>query len=246
MKKSPSKNKKIRLIQSKQSCEHCDIEHLCISVGIGKRFAHKLNEIVKQSDSYKRGQVIYRRGDKFKSLYVIQSGVAKSETSNADGRQQITGFYFPGDLIGIDSIASDIQPCDLIAVEKTHLCEIPFADLEKVCTAFPGLQHELFMRMGERIYRDEFHSLLGRSESAEKRILTFLISLFKRLEGTQYISGNYIYLPMTKSEISSYLGLQPETFSRSMKTLQAKGYIINTLKYVEILNLDDILQVVGN
>lgn len=234
--------KNIQLVQSKQSCEYCDIKHLCISVGIGKQYAHKLNEIVKQSETYERGQIIYARGSDFKSLYVIQNGVAKSETSNIGGRQQVTGFYFPGDLIGTDSLTTKKHPCDLIAVDKTHLCEIPFIDLEKLCLAFPKLQHELFMRMGQRIYHGEYHNLLGRGETAEKRILGFLVELLEKLKGSQYLSGNYIYLPMTKYEISSYLGLQPETFSRSMKQLQNKGYIINTLKHIEILNFDDIIQ----
>jgi CRP/FNR family transcriptional regulator len=246
MKKKPSKSQNIHLVQSKQSCEHCDIEHLCISVGIGKQYAHKLNEIVKQSETYERGQIIYNRGSEFKSLYVIQNGVAKSETSNADGRQQVTGFYFPGDLIGTDSLTTNKYPCDLIAVEKTHLCEIPFADLEKLCLVFPELQHELFMRMGQRIYHNEYHSILGRGETAEKRILGFLVELLEKLKGSQYLSGNYIYLPMTKYEISSYLGLQPETFSRSIKQLQQKGYVNNTLKYIEILKFDNIIQVVNN
>lgn len=246
MKKCSSKDKNIHLIQSKQSCGHCDIEHLCISVGLGKQYAHKLNEIVKQSKIYERGQVIYNRGDRFKSLYIVQNGVAKSETSNADGRQQITGFYFPGDLVGIDSLTTSKHPSDLVAVEKTHLCEILFSDLEELCTAFPKLQHELFMRMGQRIYHDEYHTLLARGENSEKRILGFLVELFVKLEGSKYISGNSIYLPMTKYEISSYLGLQPETFSRSMKQLEKRGYVKNTLKYIEILNIDGLIQVVKN
>lgn len=246
MKSISSKNKDIHLVQCKQSCEHCDIEHLCISVGIGRKYAYKLNEIVKQSETYERGQVIYNRGDTFKSLYVVQNGVAKSETSNADGRQQVTGFYFSGDLIGIDSLTTKKYPSDLIAVEKMHLCEIPFKDLEELCTAFPRLQHELFLRMGQRIYHNEYHTLLGRGETAEKRILGFLVELFDKLETSKYISGSFIYLPMTKYEISSYLGLQPETFSRSMKQLENKGYIKNTLKYIEILNLNDIIHVVKN
>ena len=246
MKKSPSNNKCIHLVQSKQACGHCDIEHLCISVGIGKKYAHKLNEIVKQSETYERGQIIYNRGDRFTSLYVLQKGVAKSETSNSNGRQQVTGFYFPGDLIGIDSLTTNKHPSDLVAIEKTQLCEIPFTDLEKLCTAFPKLQHELFMRMGQRIYHDEYHTLLGRAETAEKRILGFLVELFEKLEGSKYISDCFIYLPMTKYEISSYLGLQPETFSRSMKILEKKGYVKNTLKYIEILNFDSIAKVVKN
>lgn len=246
MKKFPLKNNNIRLVQAKQDCEHCEIEHLCISVGISDKNAHKLNQIVKQGDSYDTGQNIYKRGDKFKSLYVIQKGIAKSEMSNIDGRQQVTGFYFPGDLVGIDSISKDELPCDLVAIEKTWLCEIPFDKLEKLCSADPGLQHELFMRMGQRIYHDEYRCLAVRTEAADKRILGFITELFYKLDGSKYISGNRLQLPMIKVDISSYLGLQPETFSRSMKRLQEKGYLINTPKHIEIMDFDRIIEAIEN
>ena len=246
MKNFPLKNDNIRLVQAKQDCEHCEIEHLCISVGINDKNAHQLNQIVKQGDSFETGQVIYKRGDKFKSLYVIQKGIAKSETSNIDGRQQVTGFYFPGDLIGIDSISKDELPCDLIAIEKTWLCEIPFNKLEKLCSADPGLQHELFMRMGQKIYHDEYCYLAVRNEAAEKRILGFITELFYKLEESKYISGNCLQLPMTKVDISSYLGIQPETFSRSMKRLQEKEYLISTPKHIEIMDFDRIIEAIEN
>jgi len=241
-KKSPD----IRLVKSKQDCGHCDIQELCVSVGIEDQYTEKLNEIVKQSGAFDAGQIVYRRGDNFKSLYVIQSGIAKSETGNIDGRQQVTGFYFPGDLIGIESISTKKQPCDLIAVEKTRFCEIPFAELEKLCTELPELQHELFLRMGQRIHHDEFTCLVNRGETVERRILLFLTEIFQKLGNSKYVSANCLSLPMTKADISSYLGLQPETFSRSLKQLQKKGYIKSKLKHVEILDLEGMLQVVEN
>ena len=241
-----SKNSNIRLVQSKKDCGHCDVEHLCIGDGINDKYAHKLNKIVKQGDCYDPGQLIYKRGDKFTSVYVIQQGMAKSETSNIDGRPQVTGFYFPGDLIGLDAVSQDVLPCDLVAIEKTWLCEIPFYKLEKLCSVDSGLQHELFMRMGQRIHHDEYHCLAVRNDAADKRILGFITELFQKLVGSDYITDNYLQLPMIKVDISSYLGLQPETFSRSMKRLQEQGYLINTTKHIEIMDLDRIIKVIEN
>ncbi|HBH36357.1 MAG TPA: hypothetical protein DDW45_08430, partial [Gammaproteobacteria bacterium] len=79
-------------------------------------------------------------------------------------------------------------------------------------------------------------------ESADARTLGFLTEQFQKLAGSKYISGNYLHLPMTKADLSSYLGIQPETFSRSMKRLQDKGYIINSVKHIEILNLEGMIK----
>ncbi|KAG1682890.1 Transcriptional activator protein FnrA [Nymphon striatum] len=206
------KNTFFRLVKSKQTCGYCDIQQLCISSGIDKENSEKLNEIVKPGGPFNVGELIYRRGEKFSSLYVIQCGLVKSETSNADGRKQVTGFYFPGDLV--EALSSD----------------------------FPTLQHELFMRMGKKIYHDEYSCLVNRSESAEKRMLCFLTELFKKLEGSMFVSGNRLHLPMAKVDLASYLGLQPETLSRTLKQLQEKGYIINSPKEIEFLDLETMIK----
>lgn len=234
----------MRLVKHKQTCEQCDVEQLCIKVGIDVQHADKFSEIVKPGGSYDAGEAIYRRGDHFKSLYVVQCGVAKSETETVDGRHHVTGFYFPGDLIGLDSVSVRTQPCNVIAVEKTWVCEIPFIQLEQLCIEAPSLQHEIFMRMGQRIYDDEYNCLMARGESADTRILGFLTEKFQKLAGSQYISVNYLHLPMSKADLSSYLGIQPETFSRSMKRLQDKGYIINSAKHIEILDLKSMIKAV--
>lgn len=242
------KNKKncFHLVKSKQTCGYCDIQQLCISSGIDKNHSEKLNDIVKPVGPFDTGQHIYRRGEKFNSLYVIQCGVAKSETSSAEGRKQVTGFYFPGDLVGMESISTSTHPCDVIAIEKSWACEIPFAKLEALSSDFPTLQHELFMRMGKKIYHDEYSCLVGRSESAEKRMLCFLTDLFKKLEGSTFVTGNHLHLPMAKVDLASYLGLQPETLSRTLKQLQEKGYILNTPKDIEFLDLDAMIKVSEN
>lgn len=245
MKKPSSSNPNIRLVQSKQSCGHCDIEHLCISAGMHEE-SDDFNEIVKTSDSFDARERIFKRSDPVSSLYVIQSGAAKSQTTNADGRHQVVGFYFPGDLVGIETIAIKKHPCDVFALEKTWLCEVPFESLETLCGSHPSLQHELFMRMGERIYHDEYSCLLRRDETADKRVLSFITELYKKLEGSKYIKGASIHLPMTKTDLSSYLGLQPETLSRTLKQLQAKGYIVNSASQIEILDFEGINHVVQN
>lgn len=237
---------RFHLVKSKQTCGHCDIQQLCISAGIDENNTEKLNEIVKSSGPYDLGDVIYRRGDTFKSLYVIQCGIAKSETSSVEGRKQVTGFYFPGDLIGMESISTNIHPCDVIAIEKTWVCEIPFHKLEALSSNYPTLQHELFMRMGQKIYHDEYNCLVNRNESAEKRMLCFLTDLYKKLQCSAYVTDNCLSLPMAKVDLASYLGLQPETLSRTLKQLDKKGYIINTVKHIEFVDLDRMIKVTEN
>ena len=53
------------------------------------------------------GDPIYRAGDRFGHLYLLNSGLAKVVGLSADGREQVVGLKFRGDWLGFDGIAND-------------------------------------------------------------------------------------------------------------------------------------------
>jgi CRP/FNR family transcriptional regulator len=60
----------------------------------------------------------------------------------------------PGEPVGINAIGNH-HPCDAEALEHTELCELPFAQLEKLARAYPPIQHHLLRLMSEEIVKDE-------------------------------------------------------------------------------------------
>ncbi len=48
-----------------------------------------------------KGDRIYHAGEKFRSVYAVRSGAIKTISNTQDGQEQITGFYLPGEIIGI-------------------------------------------------------------------------------------------------------------------------------------------------
>lgn len=239
-------NRSVRLIKSKQECAHCDIAELCIAVGMDEDRAEEMNNIVKTIGPIKRDTHVYRQGDLFNSLYAIQTGAVKSESVTREGRSHVTGFFFPGDLVGVDAFATGRYPSTITALESTWLCELPYTDLERLCSEFPGLQHEFIARLGNRIYKDEYDCLLNRGEPADKRVMSFLYSTHEKLNQA---TGNDSYrfnLPMTKLDAASYLGLTPESLSRSLKRLQNQGLIKNSPRSIELLNLTAIRKAITN
>ena len=70
----------------------------------------------------KTGQAIYRAGDVFKGIYLVRSGFIKTVALLEDGREQMTGFYTGGDVLGIDAIGSVDHPTDAVALEDSDVC----------------------------------------------------------------------------------------------------------------------------
>ena len=98
------------------------------------------------------GDVIYRPGETFSNLYVLNTGFFKIVKLTADGREQVVSLKFRGDWMGFDGIAREAYGCEAIAMDTGELWTIPYAGLIAGCVDCPELLtllHEA-MRAGRR------------------------------------------------------------------------------------------------
>ena len=159
----------INISSMKAACKDCSLRELCLPLGLSEPDISSLDKMVKRRRVLKKGEMLYRFGDPLHSLYAIRNGALKTTGLIEDGRAQITGFYLPGELLGIDAINTDHHPCSAEALEISEVCEIPYASLAELTQKIPGLQHQLLRIMSREIVRDEeMLMMLGRM-SAEAR-----------------------------------------------------------------------------
>ena len=218
------------------SCASCRLNELCLPIALDKNEVDQLNEIVQRNRPNKKGDHLYRQGDTFKSVYAVRSGSFKSYVLTSNGNRRVTGFFLPGEIIGMDGIASNSYTNSTMALEHSSICEIPFNQLERLSQKMPALQHHFFAIMGNEITRDQdLHTLLS-SCTAEQRIVSFLLGLSSRYARVS-LSATRFLLPMTRSDIGEYLGLTVETVSRILTALQRKSFISVNNREIELLDL---------
>ncbi len=129
----------INISSIKAACKDCSLHELCLPLGLSEPDLSALDKIIKRRRTLKKGELLYRYGDPLRSLYAIRSGTLKTTGLIEDGRAQVTGFYLPGELLGIDAINTDLHPCSAEALETSEVCEIPFDSLEELAQKVPGL-----------------------------------------------------------------------------------------------------------
>jgi len=218
------------------SCASCRLNELCLPIALNKTEIHQLDEIVERNRPYKKGDHLYRQSDEFKSVYAVRSGSFKSYVLSDNGQGRVTGFFLPGEIIGMDGIASSNYANSTVALEHSSICEIPFQQLERLSHQLPNLQHHFFAIMGNEIAKDQqIHTLLS-SYTAEERTASFLLGLSSRYSRVS-LSPTRFLLPMTRSDIGEYLGLTVETVSRIFTALQRKGLIDVNNREVELLDI---------
>jgi len=226
----------ISIAAIKAACTDCSLRDLCLPLGLGADDLRALEDTVKSHRKLNKGEFLYRVGDPFRSLYAIRTGSTKTCEIAADGSVQITGFHLPGELLGIDAINSEKHPCDVVALETTEICELPFGKLEGLARELPGLQHQLFRLMSREIAEEEVQLLMLGRMKAEERLAAFLLSISKRYHHLGY-SPTDLHLPMSRQDLGDYLGLALETVSRLFSRFQEDKLITVQGRNVKLLNV---------
>ena len=95
----------MKLEAMKVACSSCSLRELCLPVGLSAADIERVDELVGARRTLKRGEVLFRAGDRFESLYAVRTGFFKTRISSEDGRDQVTGFQMAGELLGLTASA---------------------------------------------------------------------------------------------------------------------------------------------
>jgi len=218
------------------TCSSCNLREICLPCGLTGVEAERVDELVYTRRHIKRGENLYRAGDAFGSLYAVRTGFFKTTQMLEDGREQVTGFHMPGELLGMDGIGSGKHSCNAVALEDSDVCVIPYTRLESMGREMPALQQQFHKVMSREIVREHGVMILLGTMRAEERLAAFLLNLSQRLTARGFSQSEF-HLRMTREEIGSYLGLKLETISRTFSRFQQERLISVQQKHVRILDV---------
>lgn len=235
----------IRSLSAQSHCQTCSLNTLCLPVSLHDEEVEKLDNIVDKSKPHHKGDHLFRQGEPLKSIFAIRAGSVKTFTVTHDGEEQINGFYFPGELVGLAGIDEGEYPMSAKMMETTTVCEIPFERLDELLGQLPELRRSMMRTMGREIRDDQQMLMLLSRKTADQRIATFLLKLSSRYQARGY-SATQFRLPMSRNEIGNYLGLAVETVSRIFTRFAASGIVRVEGKEIELLDLTALNETSGD
>jgi CRP/FNR family transcriptional regulator len=218
------------------TCSNCNLRETCIPGGVLAGDLERVENIVYARRRIRRGETLFGAGDEFKVIYGIRSGFFKTSLIDGEGREQVTGFFMGGELLGMDGLGSGHYTGNAIALEDSEVCVMPFSLIEEMARELPSLQRHLHAVLAREIVRDHGVMMLLGSMRAEERLATFLINRSKRFVRRGYSASDF-HLRMTREEMGSYLGLKLETVSRLFSAFQKDGLIEVNQKHVRIIDI---------
>lgn len=226
-------------------CERCSLHPLCVPVPVTRGDVEVLGRLLRRRRIVERGEVVFRAGDPCSGFYAICKGSVKTRVIGRDGRLQVVGFHFAGELIGSSGVCLEQHPCDAIALERTEVCEIPLGRLQEVAEQSASLRRALFRFLGSEIAerQDQLFPFIGR-KTAAGRFAAYLLSLSDR-HARRGRPAREIALPMSRTDIGNYLGLAKETVSRLFARFEARGLIRSRGRVLLLEDIDGLQREAG-
>lgn len=217
------------------SCQSCGLQRVCFPTGLIKNDIERLDKIVDRKTPLKKNQHLYQIGDKFSSLFAIRAGVIKLYSFSDSGEEVIHGFYLPGDVLGVDALASKVHMLNAIAVDTVSVCALPFDQLSDLSLKVPVLNQQIMHVMSKEVNEGRVHSEMLIKRNADQRVAQFIWNMAERYRQRGYVYDEF-RLNVLHRDVAVYLGLTPETVSRILAKFHADNIVTWKKKEVHIHN----------
>ncbi len=162
------------------------------------------------------GAFLFRETEQATEIFNIVSGVVKTTTTLADGRQSTAAFFFNHDLLGMFEAGYYSQTAEALTSVTSY--SFPIDALESLLRKDPDLQFHFFSKVLDELRVAQRQALVLGRFGATQRIALFLDLLDRHPEMHQS-GGPSISIPMDRSDIADYVGLTVESVSRTLQRL---------------------------
>jgi CRP/FNR family transcriptional regulator len=183
-------------------------------------------------------EFVFIEGDPTTHVFRVETGAVALYKVLADGRRQIVGFAYPGDLIGLGAQGEHVMNAQ--AVKPTRLRCLAVAALHRSAARDPALGFKLYEAVARELAAARDLMLTTGQRSATERVVSFLLAFSLRAERNGLDPCDF-ELPMTRADIADFLGLTIETVSRTFTKLKTLGLIQLPLSNrVNLIDLDQL------
>ena len=168
--------------------------------------------------------VIIDEGQTDAPLYTLLSGWAFRYKTLSDGRRQILNFLLPGDFIGVQQKMGDAAAHGVQSLTEVMLCVFRRDALWEFHRSAPTLGFAItWLTAHEESLVDDTLLSVGR-RSAEERIATLLVLLFKRVAALlPDADAKGVPFPLTQQHIADGLGLSLVHTNKTLRKLERRG-----------------------
>lgn len=226
---------------SKMKCMNCRVRSKCFIANSSPSTFRRLNDVVEEKTLEKSGDFLCRIGEDFKYLYIVKTGSFKIYHRQKE-HLDVVGFAFPGEFIGFDGVGEDYYPYNISAFERSLVCQIPLVSFKNILASSADLNLQLLNVMGLKIKNERRRVKMLLNKSAEQKIAGYLYELFHSVINDG-MNNRVIGFKIFQQDVANFLGVSPETMSRTLTKFYEQGMVHWRNQEINILNEQKLLEI---
>lgn len=229
---------------SQSKCTKCGklycINNIPLLSNLSEAEAQKISNGV-TTMAYKRGDYLFKAGDKANKLFILCEGKIKLFKTNSEGKEQIIYIMSDGDFFGaFNLLKEDEFDLDAVALEDSEVSLLAKSEFDKIILSNPEITLKVFEKAYERITKAE--ALVERLSvnNLDSKVAGLLVHLAREY-GIKTKEGILLKLSISREEMGSYAGIARETMSRKLNYFQELGLIeVKNKKQILIKDMDEL------
>jgi len=172
----------------------------------------------------RRGQKLVLSDGAQETAYVVHAGVCFARAALPDTRHQVLSLLYPGDVIR----AHALPPMDGMEItatsDKGEVWRLRWPIVSRLFEDDPALARHVADRQADQTARLALHGAIVAGLSGDERVAALIMELALRT-GQATPAGIAFVMPLSRIELAEHLALNPDTVSRIMSRLRAKGLL---------------------
>lgn len=171
---------------------------------------------VMQTSKFRKGEIIFREGDRSDSLFVVNRGIIKLTKLEDNGKEHIVRLLFPGEFFGQFALLQE-KPhyANAFAADATGVCRIHRSDFLDILRRDPDTAARFMTALSAQLEEADAWAAVLTLLEADRRLAKMLL-YFRRKAAPD---SREFTLPVSKKELAGLIGTTPETLSRKLRQL---------------------------
>jgi len=167
---------------------------------------------------YATGASMYSEGDKAIGVMTIRTGMVKLVRNTSDGRQRIVRVLRPGDVAGLEALATSHYDSDAMALSDVSVCRIPLDVMHTLSANSPRLHRRLMQKWQHALKSaDDWLADLNFG-TARQRVGRFILKM-RNSQDPQRVTL------FSRDDMGAMLDLKLETVSREVSAFVREGVL---------------------
>ncbi len=219
--------------RTESQCEQCIVRQFNSLRAMSKEELKKVSQS-KTTKIVKKGETIFKEGEKLNGVFCVRNGVSKLSKLSANGKDQTVKLAAKGVVIGQRSvIAEELSNLSATALNDMEVCFIPKENIVNTLKTNPNFTMEVLRHMAHDL-KEADDVIVNMSQKTVRQRVAAAFLYLKNNFGED--KDGFLLLTLSRDDIANVVGTATESCIRIISEFKKKGLLKNSGKKMCIVN----------